>query len=77
METNQTTKLWSAVMFIVLGFILLLEEFFPNIDFDDFWPLLLIITGVILIVNNWPHSKELLPVKKNELEQQSEQQIEL
>jgi len=65
METNQTTKLWSAVMFIVLGFILLLEEFFPNIDFDDFWPLLLIITGVILIVNNWPHSKELLPTTNN------------
>ena len=77
METNQTAKLWSAVMFIVLGLILLLQEFFPNIDFDDFWPLLLIITGVILIVNNWPHSKELLPAKENETEQQSEQQIEI
>jgi len=77
METNQTTKLWSAVMFIVLGLILLLEEFFPNIDFDDFWPLLLIITGVILIVNNWPNSKELLPAKQNKTEQQSKQQIEL
>jgi len=73
METNQTTKLWSAVMFIVLGLILLLEEFFPHIDFDDFWPLLLIITGVIMIVNNWPNSKELLPARGNESEQQSEQ----
>jgi hypothetical protein len=72
METNQTTKLWSAVMFIVLGIILLLEEFFPNLDFDDFWPLLLIITGVILIINNWPQSNEFLPVKENKTEQQSE-----
>jgi putative Mn2+ efflux pump MntP len=73
MDTNQTTKLWSAIMFIILGLILLLEEFFPQIDFDDFWPLLLIITGLIMIINNWPHSNETLS-KNNP---QSEQQIEL
>ena len=73
MKNNQTTKLWSAVMFIVLGFILLLEEFFPSIDFDDFWPLLLIITGVILIVNNWPITNKTSSQKTTT----SEQQIEL
>ena len=49
MNSNQTTKLWSGVMFIILGLILLLEQFFPELDFADFWPVLLIITGVIMI----------------------------
>jgi len=53
METNQTAKLWSAIMFIVLGIILLLQEFFPTISFEDFWPVLLIISGLILIFDNW------------------------
>ena len=49
MNTNQTTKLWSGVMFIILGLILLLEQFFPELNFEDFWPVLLIITGAIMI----------------------------
>ena len=49
MNSNQITKLWSGVMFIILGLILLLEQFFPELDFADFWPVLLIITGVIMI----------------------------
>ena len=54
MNTNQTTKLWSGVMFIILGLILLLEQFFPELNFEDFWPVLLIITGVIMIYSGIP-----------------------
>ena len=55
MNSNQTTKLWSGVMFIILGLILLLEQFFPQLDFEDFWPVLLIITGVIMIYSDIRH----------------------
>jgi len=49
MKNNETSKLWAGIMLIILGLIFLLEQFFPWLDFEDFWPLLLIISGVILI----------------------------
>ncbi len=55
MNSNQTTKLWSGVMFIILGLILLLEQFFPEMNFEDFWPVLLIITGAIMIYSDIRH----------------------
>ena len=55
MNSNQTTKLWSGVMFIILGLILLLEQFFPELNFEDFWPVLLIITGAIMIYSDIRH----------------------
>lgn len=58
MDNNKTTKLWSAVMFIILGVIFLIEQFFPKLDFEDFWPVLLIITGVIMIVSGLDSKKE-------------------
>ena len=58
MNNNNTTKLWSAVMFIILGVIFLIEQFFPKLDFEDFWPVLLIITGVIMIFSGLDSKKE-------------------
>ena len=52
MNSNNTTKLWSAIMFITLGLIFLIENFFPELNFEDFWPVLLIITGIIMIFND-------------------------
>ena len=49
MKSKETGKLWSGVMFIILGFIFLINEFFPEIDIEDWWPLLLVITGIIII----------------------------
>ena len=49
MNSNETGKLWSGIMFIILGFIFLINEFLPHINLEDWWPLLLIITGVIII----------------------------
>jgi uncharacterized membrane protein HdeD (DUF308 family) len=54
---NNTGKLWSALMFIILGLVLLIDEFFPTIDFEDFWPVLLIITGIIMIYDGWSSPK--------------------
>ena len=67
MNNKDTGKLWSAIMFIVLGLIFLMEEFFPHIDFEDFWPVLLIITGMIMIYDGISseelthHNKKLKP----------------
>jgi asparagine N-glycosylation enzyme membrane subunit Stt3 len=55
---NNTGKLWSAFMFIILGLVLLIDEFFPAIDFEDFWPVLLIITGIIMIYDGWLSPKK-------------------
>ncbi len=52
-------------MFIVLGIIFLLEEFFPWLDFEDFWPVLLIISGVILIYDGLKQQEQLTDIKEN------------
>ncbi len=57
MNNNETGKLWSGIMFILIGFILLINEFFPQIDLEDFWPVLLIITGVIIIYDGLQKEK--------------------
>ena len=62
MKNNDTTKLWAGIMFIILGLIFLVEEFFPWLDFEDFWPVLLIISGVILIYDGM--KKQELMIKK-------------
>ncbi len=57
-SNNHTTKLWSGLMLIILGLIFLLEEFFPELDFEDFWPVLLIISGIIMIFSGLNYKKE-------------------
>ena len=37
--------------FILIGLFFLAREFFPRIDFDWFWPLVLVAVGVVLIVS--------------------------
>jgi formate hydrogenlyase subunit 3/multisubunit Na+/H+ antiporter MnhD subunit len=53
MKKKETGKLWSAVMLIIFGFIFLIQNIFPHINIDDFWPLLLIFTGFILIYDGY------------------------
>jgi phage shock protein C len=36
---------------ILLGLFFLAREYLPNIDFDWFWPLLLVVLGVVLLVS--------------------------
>jgi phage shock protein C len=36
-------------LFILIGLFFLAREFFPRIDFDWFWPLLLVAVGIVLI----------------------------
>ncbi len=57
MTNNETGKLWSGVMFIILGIIFLLQEFFSALNFEDFWPVLLIITGIIIMYDGYKKLK--------------------
>ncbi len=69
MNSNNTTKLWSAIMFITLGLIFLIENFFPELNFEDFWPVLLIITGIIMIFNDLKSENKKITKKKLKLKQ--------
>ncbi len=42
-------QLWASVMFITAGFLFLINEFFTTVQWKHIWPLLLIITGILII----------------------------
>jgi phage shock protein C len=50
-ETNTSNKqLWIAIILIVIGGLLLLNNIFPRFHFDHYWPLILIGIGAGLLL---------------------------
>ena len=49
-HTN-SKQIWIAIVLMVIGGLLLLDNIFPRFDFDHFWPVLLIAIGVGLLLN--------------------------
>lgn len=50
-RNHNRRRLWAGIILILLGVVFFLEKYFPNIfNFDNFWPLLLILLGVIVLV---------------------------
>ncbi|NTW26013.1 MAG: PspC domain-containing protein [Lentimicrobium sp.] len=47
-------SLIGGVVLILIGAFFLAERFIPHINFSDFWPLLLVVVGVVLILNSLP-----------------------
>lgn len=47
-------SLIGGLVLILIGSFFLFERFMPNIDFGDFWPLLLVVIGLVLIISNLP-----------------------
>lgn len=47
-------SLIGGLVLILIGSFFLVERFIPNIDFGDFWPLLLVLIGLVLIFSNLP-----------------------
>jgi len=47
-------SLIGGLVLILIGSFFLFERFVPNINFRDFWPLLLVVVGIVLIFNNLP-----------------------
>jgi len=54
-ENNR--KIWGGLILIVLGLFFLLRSFFPHFVMVKFWPLVLVIIGVILILQSFLHKK--------------------
>ncbi|MBN1199179.1 MAG: PspC domain-containing protein [Bacteroidales bacterium] len=50
-ETRQKGNLIGGLVLITLGAIFLADQFIPNIDFGDLWPLILIVIGIALLFN--------------------------
>ncbi len=42
----------SGVILIVLGIFLLLDNFVPAFRFDQWWPVLLIVLGITILIKN-------------------------
>jgi len=47
-------SLIGGVVLILIGAFFLAERFIPRINFGDFWPLLLVVVGIVLIINSLP-----------------------
>lgn len=47
-------SLIAGLVLILIGAFFLFEKFVPNIDFGDFWPLLLVLIGGLMIVRGIP-----------------------
>jgi len=50
-------SLIGGFILITLGALFLVDEFIPNIDFGDLWPIILIIIGIGLLINAFPWRK--------------------
>ena len=47
---SSSKQIWVAIILMVIGSLLLLDNIFPRFDFDHFWPVLLIAIGVGLLL---------------------------
>jgi len=45
-------NLTGAIILIAIGVLLLANNLFPGFDFSDYWPLILIATGVSLLLRS-------------------------
>jgi phage shock protein PspC (stress-responsive transcriptional regulator) len=50
-------SLIAGLIMILIGGFFLFERFIPNIRFSDFWPLLLVVIGILMIVRGFPLSR--------------------
>ncbi|MCB0804859.1 MAG: PspC domain-containing protein [Bacteroidales bacterium] len=57
-KKRNDSSLWGGIILIALGAIFLADRYWPHIDFDDFWPVILIAVGVILIFKSTQQIKD-------------------
>jgi phage shock protein C len=50
MTQPNNKQIWVAIVLMVIGGLLLLDNIFPRFDFDHFWPVILIAIGVGLLL---------------------------
>lgn len=52
-EKKKKGSLIGGLILITIGAIFLADEFFPNVDFGDLWPVILIVIGAGLLINTF------------------------
>jgi len=52
MTHTSSRQLWVAIVLIVIGGLILLDNLFPRFDFDHYWPVILIAIGVGLLLKS-------------------------
>jgi phage shock protein C len=52
-EKKKRGSLIGGLVLITVGAIFLADEFIPNVDFGDLWPLILIVIGAGLLINTF------------------------
>jgi len=50
-SSRKKGSLIGGLVLITVGALFLVDEFIPNVDFSDLWPVILIIIGVGLLIN--------------------------
>lgn len=50
MAQSNNKQIWVAIILMVIGGLLLLDNIFPRFDFDHFWPVILIGIGIGLLL---------------------------
>ncbi|MCF8298163.1 MAG: DUF5668 domain-containing protein [Saprospiraceae bacterium] len=53
-KDNKQGGIIGGVVLITLGILFLLDQFLPNVNFGDLWPVLLIVIGVSILFKNYP-----------------------
>ena len=51
-ERTSSKQMWVAIVLIVIGGLLLLDNMFPRFDFDSYWPVILIAIGIGLLLKS-------------------------
>lgn len=49
-EQTSSKQIWVAIVLMVIGGLLLLDNIFPRFDFDHYWPVILIGIGIGLLL---------------------------
>jgi phage shock protein C len=57
-KQRQKGSLIGGLVLITLGILFLADEFFPNFDFGDLWPVIIIVIGVGLLINAFTGKKQ-------------------
>lgn len=63
-ETKDKSKrnLMGGIILMIVGLIFLAENFIPNVDFGDLWPLILVAIGAMTIWNSFQKSARPAPM---------------
>ncbi len=57
-ERKNDGNLIAGIILITLGAMFLISRFIPRLYFEDLWPVLLILGGILVMKNSWTKPKD-------------------